>query len=191
MFIHHIGKIHPSFCNFRHYNDGLSDDEEYQNMTEAERNERFKPKSFIFKEEKDSCPKEEASTCDNDPTDIRMNKDINVDGMPLDLSSSSDDGSSENEQVSTTTTTIVQNGRKRMRRGLTSSDEECGSKNAKQSCNTNNIVKYNELPDIEVSGGSVLLERQASSEKDNETGGEGACPKKPKNRNNISTLGKV
>ena len=112
----------------RHFYDGLSDDEEYQNMTEAERNERLKPKfdkhMHIGKNQ--------------------MNENLNLDGMPSEIMSSSED----EDFVSTTTHN------RNKRRNIVSSDEdECDGDHKKKEYVTDNSISIlgNELPDIEES----------------------------------------
>ena len=60
------------FNYFSHFNDGLSDDEEYQNMTEEERNERMKPEN----------------------QNKILNAKLNLDGASLEISSDDDEPSS-------------------------------------------------------------------------------------------------
>ena len=109
----------------KHFYDGLSDDEEYQNMSEAERNERMKPKF-----EKQEYSKNE------------INKDLNLDGMPTDLLSSSED-----DDFVSTTTRVANKGRK-----MISSDEaENESDKDKEMGLDNYWHDFNDLPDIKKS----------------------------------------
>ena len=153
----------------KHFHDGLSDDEEYQNMSEAERNEHFKPKL-------------EAKDLHN----TTLDKNINLDGMIKNISSSSED----EDFVSTTTYKNRKRGRK------ISSDEDESTLNiaSKKASITLCLDDSNELPDVEkrtilndISPSKINGDSFMNGRPDNEGTHEA---EKKKYRKSISTLGK-
>ena len=153
----------------KHFHDGLSDDEEYQNMSEAERNEHFKPKL-------------EAKDLHN----TTLDKNINLDGMIKNISSSSED----EDFVSTTTYKNRKRGRK------ISSDEDESTLNiaSKKASISLSLNDSNELPDVEkrtilndISPSKINGDSFMNGRPDNDGTNEAA---KKKSRKSISTLGK-
>ena len=153
----------------KHFHDGLSDDEEYQNMSEADRNERFKPKM-------------EAKDLHN----TILDKNINLDGMIKNISSSSED----EDFVSTTTYKNRKRGRK------ISSDEDESTLNiaSKKASISLSLDDSNELPDVEkrtllndISPTKINGDSFMNGRPDNEGTNEA---EKKKSRKSISTLGK-
>ena len=153
----------------KHFHDGLSDDEEYQNMSEAERNEHFKPKL-------------EAKDLQN----TTLDKNINLDGMIKNISSSSED----EDFVSTTTYKKRKRGRK------ISSDEDESTLNiaSKKASISLSLNDSNELPDVEkrtilndISPSKINRDSFMNGRPDNDGTNEAA---KKKSRKSISTLGK-
>jgi SNF2 family DNA or RNA helicase len=149
----------------KHFHDGLSDDEEYQNMSEAERNEHFKPKL-------------------EDLHNTTLDKNINLDGMIKNISSSSED----EDFVSTTTYEKRKRGRK------ISSDEDESTLNiaSKKASISLSLNDSNELPDVEkrtilndISPSKINGDSFMNGRPDNDGTNEAA---KKKCRKSISTL---
>ena len=155
----------------RHFYDGLSDDEEYQNMTEKERNERLRPK---FENQ-------------NVKGENMMNKNLNIDGMPNDLLSSSED----EDFVSTTTLAT-----KKIRRISSDEDEKESNNRDKGMSSCYYRSDLSELPDI--TEGEVDNENNIDHSKDPNGQRNGLLEikstnlqrKTVKNRKSISNLGK-
>ena len=147
----------------RHFYDGLSDDEEYQNMTEKERNELLKPK---FTKTTDKCTNE-------------VNTDLNLDGMPNEILSSSED-----EDFVSTTTRLSNKYRNRI-----SSDEDGDEINkvslSKRISKHNSYEDFNDLPDVD---DGFNAKRKTTPTKILENKRDNLI-KSVKNRKSISTLG--
>ena len=147
----------------QHFYDGLSDDDEYQNMSEKERNERLRPKTEnINKSEKN-----------------QFNLNLNLDGMPNDILESSED-----EDFVSTTTRKKHNHRHRL-----SSDEE--EQKLPELKNDAKSRISNELPDLENSIDSETCARGAKSKGKIQSHNlqNGAPGKLHQSRRSISTLG--